>query len=183
MTGTKTRSSALRDWAIWTVGFIAFPIGGVLGGTVAGPVDTLGAAAIGGLLTGLVIGAGQALAGRNMGLSAVRWVPATAVGMAVGLALGASAVGFRTGLTDLVLVGVLTGIPLGVAQALALPSHLRLRWLWAFTTPVLWGLGWAVTTLVGIDVERQYTIFGSTGAITVSALAGLVLFALTRRQP
>jgi len=181
VSSSGTRSRAFRDWAIWTVGFVSFPLGGVLGGAVAGPVDDLTAAAVGGLLTGLVIGIGQALAARGR-LSAVRWIPATAVGMAVGLALGASVVGFRTGLPDLVLMGVLTGIPLGIAQALALPPETRLRWLWALTTPVLWGLGWAVTTLVGVDVEAQYTIFGSTGAITVSALAGVVLYALGRRK-
>lgn len=181
MTGTRIRSRALRHWAIWTVGFLAFPLGGVLGRAVAGTVDDLGAALVGGALTGLVIGAGQVLAARGR-LAAARWVPATTAGMGVGLALGASVVGFRTGLPDLVLMGVLTGIPLGIAQALALPPEHRLRWLWALTTPVLWGLGWAVTTLAGIDVEAQYTIFGSSGAITVSALSGAVLHLMTRSE-
>ena len=58
---------------------------------------------------------------------------------------------------------------------MALPSRSRLRWVWAAVMPALWSLGWTITTLVGVDVETQYTVFGSTGAITVSALAGLVL--------
>lgn len=173
------RGTAVR-WALWTVGFPAFPLAGILGGALAGPVDDLGAALLGGAVTGLVVGAGQALVGRGL-VPAARWVPATVVGMAVGLALGAAVVGYGTSLPALTVMGLLTGLPLGIAQALALPSSVRLRWVWALTTPVLWALGWAVTTLVGVDVEARYTIFGSTGAIAFSALSGLVLLALTRR--
>jgi hypothetical protein len=41
--------------------------------------------------------------------------------------------------------------------------------------PALWALGWTVTTLAGIQVGEQFTVFGSTGALTVSALLGLLL--------
>jgi hypothetical protein len=41
--------------------------------------------------------------------------------------------------------------------------------------PALWALGWTVTTLAGIRVGEQFTVFGSTGALTVSALLGLLL--------
>ncbi len=41
--------------------------------------------------------------------------------------------------------------------------------------PVLWALGWTVTTLGGIKVEEQFTIFGAFGAITFSVLSGLLL--------
>lgn len=78
-------------------------------------------------------------------------------------------------------MGVLTGVPLGIAQALALPASVRRRWMWAVTTPVLWGLGWTVTTLGGISVEEQFTIFGAYGAITFSALSGLVLYGVLLR--
>jgi hypothetical protein len=44
--------------------------------------------------------------------------------------------------------------------------------------PLLWSLGWTVTTLVGVDVEKQYTHFGITGALTFSALSGLLLHVL-----
>lgn len=181
MSGTRARSRVLQDWAVWTAGFLAFPLGGVLGSAVAGRVDDQGAALVGGLLTGLVVGAGQALAARGR-LAPARWVPATAAGTAVGLALGAAVVGFRTGLPDLALMGLLTGLPLGVAQALALPPQWRRRWVWALATPLLWGLGWTITTLAGVDVEAQYTIFGSTGAATVSALSGAVLHLIGRRS-
>ena len=41
--------------------------------------------------------------------------------------------------------------------------------------PPLWALGWTVTTSIGVDVERQYVVFGSAGAIAVTALLGLLL--------
>ena len=171
---TSHTVSALRNWAIWTLGFLSFPLAGIAGGAISGPVDSPLAAALGGAVTGLVIGTGQWLAsGRR--LRADRWIPATTVGMGLGLLIGATLVDFGTDLADLALMGALTGIPLGIAQAMALPSRSRFRWVWAAVMPALWSLGWTITTLVGVDVETQYTVFGSTGAITVSALTGLAL--------
>jgi hypothetical protein len=34
----------------------------------------------------------------------------------------------------------------------------------------LWALGWVVTTSAGIAVEDQFPIFGSSGAVVVTAL-------------
>ena len=171
---TSRTVSALRSWAIWTLGFLSFPLAGIAGGAITGPVDSPLAAALGGAVTGLVIGTGQWLAsGRR--LRADRWIPATTVGMGLGLLIGATVVGFGTDLADLAVMGALTGISLGIAQAMALPSRSRFRWVWAAVMPALWSLGWTITTLVGVDVDAQYTVFGSTGAITVSALTGLAL--------
>jgi hypothetical protein len=44
--------------------------------------------------------------------------------------------------------------------------------------PVLWALGWTATTLGGIHVDEQFTVFGLYGALTFSALSGLVLHRL-----
>ena len=60
---TTTSATRLRPWLLWTLGFLAFPVAGLAGGAVAGPVDDPLAALVGGAVTGLVIGAGQALAG------------------------------------------------------------------------------------------------------------------------
>jgi hypothetical protein len=95
--------------------------------------------------------------------------------MGLGLLVGASIVDYRASLADLALMGALTGIALGVAQALALPSNTHLRWAWAAAMPILWALGWTVTTLGGIDVDQQFTNFGAYGAVTFSALSGILL--------
>jgi hypothetical protein len=36
-------------------------------------------------------------------------------------------------------------------------------------------LGWTATTLSGIAVDKQFTVFGAYGAVTLSALSGLLL--------
>jgi hypothetical protein len=98
--------------------------------------------------------------------------------MGLGLLLGAVVVGYQTSLPDLALMGALTGLVLGPAQALALPRGTRLRWAWAAAMPALWALGWTTTTLGGIAVDDQFTVYGAYGAITFSALSGLLLLKL-----
>jgi hypothetical protein len=110
-------------------------------------------------------------------------VPATGIGMGLGLLLGAATVGYGTSLVDLALMGALTGLVLGPAQALALPRDTRMRWLWAAAMPALWALGWTATTLGGIAVEEQFTVFGAYGAVTFSALSGLLLLLLLPDRP
>ena len=177
-----SRASRLRRWLIWTAGFLAFPLAGLAGTGVAGRVDSPLAALLGGAVAGLVIGLGQTLAGLGR-LDIRRWVPATGVGMGLGLLLGAATVGYGTSLAALALMGALTGLVLGPAQALALPRGTRLRWLWAGAMPALWALGWTATTIGGIAVEEQFTVFGAYGAVTFSALSGLLLLLLLPDRP
>ncbi|WP_329001008.1 hypothetical protein OHA18_42075 [Kribbella sp. NBC_00709] len=136
-----SRSDFLRTWLLWTAGFLAFPIAGIAGDLAAGRVDDALAALLGGLVSGLVVGTGQVLVSRRR-LDPRRWIPATAIGMGAGLLLGAATVGYGTSLGDLALMGALTGIVLGPAQALALPVRTHQRWAWAVALPILWALGW-----------------------------------------
>jgi hypothetical protein len=103
--------------------------------------------------------------------------------MGLGLLLGAWMVGYRTSLADLALMGALTGLVLGVVQAVALPRRTRLRWIWAAALPPLWALDWTVITLAGITVDEQFAIFGATGAATFSALSGLLLHRILPPMP
>ncbi len=171
------RPSFLRTWLIWTAGFVAFPVAGLAGTAVAGRVDSPVAALLGGAVAGLVVGLGQVVVSSRR-LDPRWWIPATAIGMGLGLLLGAAVVDYRTSLADLALMGALTGLVLGVTQAIALPHHTRLRWAWAAALPFLWALGWTTTTLGGIAVDEQFTIFGAYGAVTFSALSGLLLHRL-----
>src|SRR5687768_451772 len=141
---TRSRASQptfTRTWLLWTVGFLAFPIAGLAGTAAAGRVDSPTAAMLGGTIAGFALGAGQALASRRR-LDPRRWIPATGVGMGIGLLLGAVVVDYGTSLADLAVMGALTGLVLGPAQALALPRQARQRWLWAAAMPALWALGW-----------------------------------------
>jgi hypothetical protein len=176
MTHTKTpRALTIRAWLLWTTSFLALPVGGYAGTIITGRIDDPLSAVIGGATAGLIIGAGQALAGSHR-VKPVTWIPATVLGMSAGLALGAAAVDYRTALADLVLMGALNGLILGVAQALALPRQVgRRRWLWAAAMTALWSLGWTVTTLAGIAVDQQFIVFGASGAVLVTAISGLLL--------
>jgi hypothetical protein len=172
-----TRPRLFRSWAIWMLGFLAFPIGGFAASVIAGRIDSPQAAVIGGAIAGLVVGAGQALVSRGR-LDWRWWIPATTIGMALGLLLGAVAVGYGSSLSDLAVMGALTGVPLGVAQTTALPRRARWRWAWAAAMPALWALGWTVTTVAGIAVSDQFAIFGAFGAVAFTALSGLLLLVL-----
>jgi hypothetical protein len=171
-----------RAWLLWLAGFLSFPIAGVAAGAVVGRIDDAGSALLGGLVAGAVIGTGQWLVARRL-LDAQTWIPATAVAMGVGLLVGAWVVGYGTSLGELALMGFITGIPLGAAQAYLLRDRVARAWVWAAAMPLLWALGWTVTTAAGIDVERQYAVFGSLGAITFMALSGVLLDRLRAAAP
>jgi len=181
---SRTATSSRRDsrgrvnWprlATWTAGFIAFPIAGLAGRAVIGNVDDPISALVGGGIAGAVIGTGQWLASRREVGEPVQWIGASAGGMGVGLLAGAAAVNYETEIGDLALMGAITGVALGPAQAIVLARRWRRGWTWALAMPALWAAGWSVTTAIGVDVERQYVVFGSAGAITFMVISGLLM--------
>jgi hypothetical protein len=150
---------------------------------LVGPVDSLPAALLGGMVTGTVLGAAQGLGQRLDVREVATWAAATAVGLGVGLAAGAAAVGYDTQLTDLVIQGVICGVAVGLAQSVVLARrNTRSRgrspaWLvyaWPAYLGLAWALGWTLTTLVGVQVEDQFTVFGAAGAVTVTALTSVL---------
>jgi hypothetical protein len=163
-----------KAWLLWTAGFVAFIIGGALATAVTGRINDFRSALIGGLIAGAVIGTGQWLVARRL-LDPQTWIPATAVATSIGLGVGAWAVGYGTSLGELALMGFITGIALGLAQAYLLRDRLANAWVWAAAMPLLWALGWTVTTAGGIDVDQQFAVFGLYGAITFMALSGVLL--------
>lgn len=169
------RPSMARTVARWMVSFVGFPLGGLTAMILSGPVDTPLTAIIGGLLTGTVLGAAQALAMRFDRRDLLTWVLATAGGLATGLAVGASVVDFQTGLGDLVVQGAISGLAVGAAQALALARLTGpVAFLWPAYLAAAWAIGWVVTTAVGVQVEEQFTVFGAAGAVTVSLLTAVL---------
>jgi hypothetical protein len=173
-----------REVTRWAVTFLGYPLGGFAAVLVVGRVDSALTAVVGGLFTGAVLGAVQSWGlGRNRPPVAA-WVVATAVGFGVGLGLGASLVDHGTSLTALVVQGAVTGLAVGAAQALVLVPRLgALTVVWPPALGVIWAAGWAVTTAAGIGVDDQYTVFGSSGALVVTALTLVLPFALNRRNP
>jgi len=164
----------LKAWLLWTAGFLAFPIAGILAEALTGRINDVGSALVGGMVAGAVIGTGQWLVARRL-LDAQTWIPATAAAMGIGLLVGAWVVGYGTSLGELVLMGAITGIPLGAAQAYLLRDRLANAWVWAAAMPLLWALGWTVSTFIGVSVDQQFAVFGASGAITFMALSGVLL--------
>jgi len=173
----------VKAWLLWTAGFVAFPIAGVAAQALTGRIDDAGSALLGGMVAGAVIGTGQWLVGRRLLGEPQAWIGATALAMGVGLLVGAWAVGYGTSLGELALMGAITGIPLGAAQAYLLRARLANAWVWGAAMPLLWALGWTVTTAGGIDVDRQFAVFGAYGAITFMALSGVLLDRLRAATP
>ena len=168
---TPTRRSTVRILARWLMSFAGFPLGGSAAMLLTGPVDSLPSALAGGFVTGLVLGAVQAWALRADPRLFFRWVVATATGLSAGLAGGAALVGFATGLGDLMLQGAISGLVVGLAQAITLwPRIGRIAAIWPAYLAGAWAAGWAVSTAIGVRVEQRFTVFGSTGALTVTLL-------------
>ena len=164
----------LKAWLLWTAGFLAFPIAGILAEALTGRINDFSSALVGGMVAGAVIGTGQWLVARRL-LDAQTWIPATALAMGIGLGVGAWAVGYGTSLGELALMGFITGIALGVAQAYLLRDRVANAWMWAAAMPLLWALGWTVSTFIGVSVDNQFAVFGASGAITFMALSGVLL--------
>jgi len=177
--GRSTTRTVLR----WMVSFAGFPLGGVAAMVLTGPVDSLGAALGGGLATGAVLGAVQAWAMGEARPRPAAWIVATAVGLMVGLGLGAWLVDYETSIASLVVQGAVCGVLVGAAQAVVLLPRLgSLALAWPVALSAIWAAGWAVTTSIGVQVDEQFTVFGSAGAIVATLLTSVLPVLLNRRH-
>ena len=112
---------------------------------------------------------------RPQRISARRWTLATWLGLAAGLGIGAETVGYSTDLGALVTQGAVCGVAVGGAQTLVLYPRLGAVALgWPAFLAAAWAAGWAVTTAGGIQVDEQFTVFGSFGAVTVAAFTSVL---------
>ncbi len=182
-TATDRRPNS-RVFLRWMVSFAGFPLGGVAAIALTGPVDNLTAALAGGLVTGAVLGAVQAWAMGPTRPNAVAWIAATALGLMAGLGLGAWLVDFETNLSALVLQGAVCGASVGAAQAVVLmPRVGTVALAWPLALTAIWAAGWAITTSIGVQVDEQFTVFGSAGAVVVTALTAVLPLHLNRNYP
>ena len=178
-----TAPGPLRTAARWMITFVGFPLGGLTADLLLGPVDSPVRALLGGLVTGAILGAVQAWGfGRNRP-SPARWIAATAVGLMIGLAAATWVVDFRTGLADLGVQGAVCGAAVGILQAVVLRPLLGRRAVaWPVVLSAVWAAGWAITAAAGVQVDQQFAVFGSSGAIVATALTA-VLPILVNRSP
>jgi hypothetical protein len=177
------KETARRMWR-WPVAILlSFPIGGYIADVVLNGVDSVGTALAGGLIAGAVIGTAEWFVLRK--LVSWLWIPATVAGMAVGLAAGSALVDYGIDRGDIVLMGAVTGVGVGVLQALVLARHgISGAFWWALANPPAWALGWLVTSyVITTNVKEQFAVFGGSGAIVFGLLTLFVLALLFGGAP
>ena len=170
-----------RLW-VWPVAIlVGFPIGGFLADLVVDGVDSGGTALVAGLIAGALIGAAEWFALRRR--ISWLWIPATSVGMAAGLTAGAALVDYGIDRGDLALMGAVTGVGVGVLQALVLARHrISGAFWWAVANPPAWALGWLATSyVITRNVKEQFPNFGASGALVYGLLTWLLLALLFQR--
>jgi hypothetical protein len=174
-------ASAVRRlcWAWPLAILVGFPVGGLVANVVVGKIDSVGAALIGGLIAGAIIGGAQWFALRSFVPWA--WVVATSVAMAAGLTAGAALVDYGISRGDLALMGAVTGLAVGGLQAFLLARRGSGALWWAVVNPPAWALAWVVTTFVITrNVEEHFAVFGASGALVFALMTWLVLTFLFR---
>ncbi len=167
----------LKRYALWLLTFLGFPLGSLAAVTVVGSITGALTGLLAGAISGAVLGTAQWLVLRPRGISAV-WILVTAIGMAAGSSLAALVTSAGTDTGDLVVRGLVSGVVVGLAQAFVLRT--RLAALWPVVVGGTWALAWLITANVIVDKERGYVTFGASGAITATAICGLVLYGIIR---
>jgi hypothetical protein len=165
------------------VSFTGYPLGGYAALLLTGRVDTPVAALAGGLVTGVILGAVQAWALGPERPALLVWILATGTGLMAGVAAGAALVDYQTDLASLAVQGAVSGAVAGIAQAAVLYRRLgAFVVLWPLFLGGTFALGWTVTTSVGIDVDQQFTIFGSSGALVAALLTSVLPLVLNSHR-
>jgi hypothetical protein len=173
------RPSGVKAFFKWAgLCVLGIPLGGYLGNIVAGPVDGVTPALLGGALAGAGIGLAQWLLLRRSLDVGLGWIPATSVGLAVGLAVGAMAVGYETTRPELMIMGATSGAFVGIAQGILLRHRFSLWHVWIVANPPAWALGWLVSSyVISRNIDERFPIFGASGTVVFAIITGLLLMA------
>ena len=167
----------------WLPTFLAFPLAGLVTVSTVGSLGSPLSGALAGLLAGAVVGGGQWLALRGLGVGLAWWL-ATALAASLGTFASVLLTDAGTSTAQLAVRGLATGAAIGVGQALAVRRRPLSVLSWAVVTSAAWGIGWIVTSRVIVDAERGYVTFGASGALLATLLTGLALpLVLDRTAP
>jgi hypothetical protein len=163
----------------WIIAVIAFPIGGLLAQTLAGPAATVPAAALSGLIAGAIIGLAQGIALWLRGAALALWVAGTAVALAIALAAVTAAIGQIETSTEAVILGAVSGVLIGGAQAaLLMRAGIANAWIWVVVTGLAWAVGWLITASVGVALAPGWPVYGASGALVSQIITAIALWRL-----
>jgi hypothetical protein len=105
------------------------------------------------------------------------WVAGTAVGLAAALALFTAAIGQIETSLEAVALGVVSGALIGAAQAAVfLRAGTSNAWLWIPVTALAWGLGWLVTSGIGVALAAGWPVYGLSGALASQIITAVALW-------
>ena len=175
--GTVNRA---RIWAWPLAALLGFPIGGFIANLAVGAVDSVGTAIAGGLIAGAVIGTAQWLALRQF--VPWLWIAGTSLGMSFGLAIGAALVDYGIDRGELMVMGAVTGLVVGVLQALVLARQgfAGAAW-WVAANPPVWALSWLISSyVISANIDERFTNFGASGVILYALVTSLLLARMFR---
>ena len=164
---------------------LAIPIAGLIGGRISGPRRCSPSRADRRPdLTGAGLGAAQWFAAKGaFGDGPAAWIATSAVAYGAGLLVAAAAVGYSTDIGSLVAMGAISGLVprrgTRTCPGAAGPQRLALAWASRCRFCSRWD--GRSSTLIGVDVDNQFTVFGASGAIVFMLLSGLLLGAVLRR--
>lgn len=179
---TRKKENKALWWGAWMATLVSFIIGGAVAWAIAGPVLDPLSGLLAGAVAGAVIGLAQWLALRSLLTTSIgaKWAVATLLGISIGVSAGAALVSYRTGGMDLAVMGFVTGISVGALQAWVLKDRVTASWRWLVLSPPLWAASWLITWGIGVDVAAHWAVFGLSGAILYTVIAGFVLRFLLR---
>jgi hypothetical protein len=163
----------------WIAAIVGFPIGGYLGHAIAGPASTAPAAFLSGLVAGAVIGLGQAVAIGLRGRPLAIWSGGTGVALAIALGTVTAAIGLIETQAEAVVLGVASGALIGAAQTIVLMrAGIANGLLWIPVTSLAWGIGWLVTSGIGVALEAGWPVYGLSGALASQLITAVALWRL-----
>jgi hypothetical protein len=162
-------------WAWPLASLLGFPIGGLIANLMVGAVDSVGAALAGGLIAGAVVGTAQWLALRNV--VSWLWIPATSLGMAAGLGVGAALVDYGIDRGELMIMGAITGVGVGALQALVLARQgMTGARRWALLNPPTWAVAWLISSyVISANIDERFSNFGAGGVLLYALVTALLL--------
>jgi hypothetical protein len=135
------------------------------------------------LIAGAIVGAAEWFALRRW--VSWLWIPATCVGLAVGLTAGAALVDYGIDRGDLALMGAVTGLGVGALQGLVLMQaghRASSAALWAVANPPAWALAWVVTSyVIARNIGERFPIFGASGCVVFGLLTWALLAYMFRK--
>lgn len=167
----------------WALATVAFAIGGYIGHLIGGPVATVPAAVISGIVAGALIGAAQGAALSFAPRDIALWAVGTGLGLAASLAVVTAVIGQIDTTADAVLLGAVSGLAVGTAQAVILArGDIGRAAVWVAASGAAWALGWLTTASIGVALAAGWPVYGMSGALVSQLITGIVLWRLAPRR-